>query len=270
MNIQQYHLLESWVSGLDAKASILILKILKILKTERDQIGEDVIITPIKAFQEEEIDKVTYESILFNLDSHGIINAVETRSTSPSSKMPFSVSGIAENIRIIKPLFDYVFDLLQVKIRDSAEKPQNLYPLKLVLSGNQLLIQGYAIPSSVKLVEHQLEGSGLLLNPIFKACRARPSEWHKLTKARINTCVKYEDIELQKGVSHALENPAQFRKYLSKIGLKNPINKLFIRRASGGLGIKFRLIVPDEEWQDLSGIEREKVVKFISERASSK
>lgn len=129
MKIHTYPKLDTWFDSLDYKAALEIQRVMKILRVERDQYGSNVFITPIKAFREANLDQNTYESILFNLDAHKIIEAVNTRSTSASNDpnlLSLSVDSIASNIRIIPPLFRYTLDLLQIKTGDFTDLKEGL------------------------------------------------------------------------------------------------------------------------------------------------
>lgn len=154
------------------------------------------------------------------------------------------------------------------KVKAKLQKPA--YPLELTYSGNRLQIRGYAIQNSVTLIHHQSEGSGLLLEPIFKACKAHPIRWHGLKKTNLMNCIQYADLELRDQVTEVLNNPTQFQKYLNRIGLKGPVKKLFIAKTKGGLGIKFRLAVTDEEWNDLPKEEKKIVKRFLEIPPSKK
>lgn len=149
---------------------------------------------------------------------------------------------------------------------DNIIEPKRLpYALELVYSGTRLLIKGFIIQTQITLVSHQSKSSGLLLDPIFKACKAQPTRWHKLTKHEIKSRMKYEK---QSEVDAMLKNSLQFRKYLSNVGLKDPIKKLFVAGAQTDFGIKFRLAIPSEEWDSLSVINQAEVVKYLTEKAS--
>lgn len=138
------------------------------------------------------------------------------------------------------------------------------YPLELYYSGDRLMVRGNVIPNPITLVSHQSKSSGLLLDPIFKACKSRPTQWQILTKHKIMTCFKYDDTELQDEIEKLLDNPSKFRKYLSNAGLKGLIRKLFIGKTGRDLRIKFRLVVTIEEWDSLSVNDQENIVKSLS------
>lgn len=152
MKVDTYLLLDKWVESIDAKAAIGILKLLKVLRTEGDQYGSNVFITPIKAFQDAGIDQNTYESILFNLHKHKVIEAVNTapRPMFDTSNMSLSVDSISSNTRIITPLFKYTIDLLQIKTGDLADK-KNKLPGELKLNLENIKIN---IPQEKRYKKH--------------------------------------------------------------------------------------------------------------------
>ena len=146
-------------------------------------------------------------------------------------------------------------------LSESEQKLDN--PLELTYSGNILSIQGYTINRMVKLIRTQSEGSGLLIEPIFKLCKSRPTQWHKLTKKGLDTYIPYGDTELRSGIERVAENPQTLRKYFSRIGIKGPIRDFFVGKSNNDLGLKFRIAMPKLEWDKLPKDRKRKIVNNV-------
>lgn len=170
-------------------------------------------------------------------------------------------------------LLDTNFKLIYEEYKDKRLKEQleaKDYPLELNYSGNTLTISGSAIEKVVTLVHTQSEGSGLLLDSISKICKSKPTAWHKLDKKSLGTSMDFLNKVLSNNLNEAINNPTKFSKYLTGIGLKKPIRQLFVAKASTDLKLKFRLAVPNKDWDNLSIGHKKEVVKYLTELASSR
>lgn len=138
------------------------------------------------------------------------------------------------------------------------------YPIELSYSGNHLVLSGSVFEGAITLIKTQANSNGLLFELIFKICKQYPTKRQTITKERIKSIGDYnkfkniDSLDLYK-----------FSKYLSGIGLKNPLRSLFIGKIDSQ-SINFRIAVPVDEWGRLSQSSKENLVKYLTELASSR
>lgn len=137
------------------------------------------------------------------------------------------------------------------------------YPIELSYSGNYLVLSGSVFEGAITLIKTQANSNGLLFELIFKVCKQYPTKRQTITKERIKS------IDYNKFTNINSLDLYKFSKYLSGIGLKNPLRSLFIGKVDSH-SINFRIAVPVDEWKKLSQSSKENLVKYLRELASSR
>ena len=130
------------------------------------------------------------------------------------------------------------------------------YPIELTLSGKELKISGSRVDHQVFLASIHSDGSGILLYPIFKICKAKPTNWITITIEAIKAVGPWGS---NPAMDNVLKNLPQFAKYISDKGLKKPIRNLFF----GGIN------KDTDEWEKMSQEACANVVKYLKQLPSS-
>lgn len=140
------------------------------------------------------------------------------------------------------------------------------FPLELALEGKVFKIQGYGISNSIELVTLQKAGTSVILEPIFKICRSKPTTWKTISKKQIESVAGLDNLF---SVQKIFKNFYQLSKYISGIGLTGILRKLFVGKIDNQK-IKMRISVPSKDWDNLSNKDKKEVVNILSKIASSR
>ena len=140
------------------------------------------------------------------------------------------------------------------------------YPIELIFSGKELKICGSQIDYQVFLASVHSDGSGVLLDPIFKICKAKPTGWVRITAEAVTAVKPWGS---NPAINDVLKNLPQFAKYTSYIGLKKPIRNLFFGGINkDGNSFKFRTALPVDEWEKMPQEVRTNIVKYLKQLPS--
>lgn len=135
------------------------------------------------------------------------------------------------------------------------------FAFELILRGDLFLIRGIETKGKARRLTKVTKASGVLIDPLLKVCKNRPEVFKLITKDDISSKFSMGDSELDKATS----NISQFKKYLSGIGFRGELKGLFYANSPGGLGFKFRIAVPESEWNSMTFSRKQKVVKMVSD-----
>lgn len=156
-----------------------------------------------------------------------------------------------------------------LKQKDQPNKAETkvlpIAALELALDGDRLCITGFVTDGPVELRAIR-KGTGVLIEPIMKVCKGDPYRRKTITLDDLKSKTKWSNDWLDE----ATKNIPLFKKYLSGIGLKGNLRKLFFANSPEGLGFKFRTTVSQEEWNKLSFIVQQDIVKMLEEIGGSR
>lgn len=137
--------------------------------------------------------------------------------------------------------------------------------LELSLDGDRLCITGAVINEPVEL--RTIRGrSGALIEPIMNVCKSDPYRMKTITLDDLKSKTRWSNEWLDEATKKILP----FKKYLTGVGLKGNLRKLFFANCHDGLGFKFRTAVSQENWNKLSTQVQQDIVKMLKEIGGSR
>lgn len=157
-------------------------------------------------------------------------------------------------------------DDAQLKFNNGLQSFIDPPALRLLLNGDRLCIAGSVIENKTIELNRIRGGSGSLIEPLLKVCKNHPYTFKTIT---LNDLQSKTDMQ-SKSLEASTKNIPLFKSYLSNIGLKDELRKLFFANSPEGLGFKFRIMVSPEEWNKLPTKIKQNVVNTINKKALSK
>lgn len=156
-----------------------------------------------------------------------------------------------------------------VKLDNQSNKknddPPPIVALQLFLTGDRLCITGSAVENQTIELKKIRGGSSSLVEPVLKVCKNHPYTFKTITFSDLQSKTDIKSTSLE----NSTKNIPLFKSYLSNIGLKGELRKLFYGNSPEGLGFKFRISVMQEEWNGLSETKQQIIVNMLNKKAVS-